>query len=159
MVELRDAVHQADKDNGDVETALQDLRKYVGSHMNTKLSSGPNAVYPPIQLKYTYERLTAAQVGAAGGESLYAEAQEYCEEQISTGLSGSNRLSCVQQYVSRNGGGDADKPEVPKNLYQFDFASPRWSPDLAGLSLAATALFALAFVVHSLARLFSRRKR
>ncbi|MFA5004448.1 MAG: hypothetical protein WC498_04200 [Candidatus Saccharimonadales bacterium] len=61
MVVLRDAVYAADKNAGDVEGALQNLRHYVYSHMNTGLASGSNAVHPPIQLKYTYDRLVAAQ--------------------------------------------------------------------------------------------------
>lgn len=57
MTELRDQVYVADKNDGNVEGALQDLRSHVTSHMNTNLSSGHNSVYPPIQLKYTYQRL------------------------------------------------------------------------------------------------------
>src|SRR4051812_14347928 len=76
MVHLRDAVYTADKDNGDVEGALRKLRQYVYSHMNTSLASGPNAIHPPIQLKYTYERLQQAQANVLGtGDSaLYHEA-------------------------------------------------------------------------------------
>src|SRR5687767_6535414 len=61
MVQLRSEVYQADEQNGDVEGALQRLRAYVHSHMNTDLSGGGNAVYPPIQLKYTYQRLKQAE--------------------------------------------------------------------------------------------------
>lgn len=61
MVVLRDAVYTADKDNTDVQTALGQLQGYVTSHMNTNLSTGDSPVYPPIQLKYTYERLLQAQ--------------------------------------------------------------------------------------------------
>jgi hypothetical protein len=61
MVRLRTAVYTADQGNGNVEGALRTLRTYVYSHMNTSLASGPNAVHPPIQLKYTYERLEQSQ--------------------------------------------------------------------------------------------------
>src|SRR6266704_2297718 len=56
MTQLRSAVYTADQQNGNVEQALQSLRAYVGSHMNTSLATG-DGVYPPIQLKYTYARL------------------------------------------------------------------------------------------------------
>ena len=50
-LKLRDAVIEADKNNKDIEGALKELRVYIYSHMNTNLSSGPNAIKPPIQLK------------------------------------------------------------------------------------------------------------
>ena len=61
MVVLRDAVYSADINNTDVQTALGQLQAYVTSHMNTNLSTGNNPVYPPIQLKYTYNRSLQAQ--------------------------------------------------------------------------------------------------
>src|SRR5215831_19929856 len=60
MTKLRAAVYQADAQNGNVEQALQNLRAYVSAHMNTNLYQG-NGVYPPVQLKYTYERLQKAE--------------------------------------------------------------------------------------------------
>lgn len=157
MVRLRDAVFQADKDNGDVEGALQQLRSYVGQHMNTELASGPNAVHPPIQLRYTYERLTQTPVGG-NNDSVYSDAQAYCEQNGSQGFSGGNRLSCIEDYVSSHGSGSANKADVPKNLYQFDFATPRWSPDLAGWSVVGAALSGVMLVISLLYRLISRRR-
>ena len=61
MVVLRNAVYSADMNNTDVQAALSHLQAYVTSHMNTSLSTGDNPVYPPIQLKYTYDRLIQAQ--------------------------------------------------------------------------------------------------
>lgn len=146
MVRLREAVYTADKKNGDIEGALRDLREYVYAHMNTDLASGPNAVHPPIQLKYTYDRLAKAANAKtnAANSQIYSDAQKYCEAKIPTGFSGSNRLSCVQEYVTSHGG--VAVRSIPRNLYQFDFVSPRWSPDLAGWSMVATILFSLLFV-------------
>jgi cystathionine beta-lyase/cystathionine gamma-synthase len=81
MVKLRGAVYEADKNNGDVNTALNNLRKYVYAHMNTNLSSGGNAIKPPIQLKYTYERLQSAEQKKAedANTSIYTQAQVYCQ--------------------------------------------------------------------------------
>lgn len=61
MIQLKQSVFSADEKNGDVEGALRNLRVFVYSHMNTNLASGSNAVRPPIQLKYHYERLVAAE--------------------------------------------------------------------------------------------------
>src|ERR1700679_2202908 len=57
MIKLRNSVYSADKNDGNVEAALQNLQSYVTSHMNTNLVSGNGTVYPPIQLKYTYQRI------------------------------------------------------------------------------------------------------
>ncbi len=149
MIKLRDAVYTADKNNGNVQQALQNLRDYVYSHMNTDLAAGPNAVHPPIQLKYTYDRYVNAQNEQvqAVNSHLYTDAQSYCQQLIPTGFSGRYREACINQYVTTHG---AKPVSVPKNLYEFDFVSSKWSPDLAGWSMVSTALFlllALAFWV------------
>ena len=143
MIVLRDAVYTADKNDGNVEQALQNLRTYVYGHMNTDLAAGPNAVHPPIQLKYTYDRLVqiASEQVEKANSNLYTDAQTYCQALIPTGFSGRYREGCINEYVTTHG---ASAQTVPKNLYEFDFVSPKWSPDLAGWSLVATILFALA---------------
>ena len=145
MVKLRDAVYTADKDNGDVETALHDLRQYIYGHMNTSLASGPNAVHPPIQLKYTYERLQQAQADTLGqGDSgLYKEAQAACEAQTSIGR---EVIRCIQEYAVAHG---ADFTPIPDSLYKFDFTAAKWSPDLAGWSLVVTTLAGIGFLVSA----------
>lgn len=157
MIELRQAVYQADKDNGDVEGALRNLREYVYGHMNTNLAAGSN-VRPPIQLKYTYERLLAARNAGsqANNSDIYNQAQQYCEKAIPTGFSGSYRLSCIQAFVKQHG--LATSEPIPKNLYQFDFVSPRWSPDLAGWSLVVTTISLAAFVLSSIFRYVIKRR-
>ncbi len=164
MVELRTALYQADEQNGDVEGALRELRKQVYGHMNTGLSSGPQAVHPPIQLKSTYERLLAAkqagaQSTASNSEDLYNQAQKYCEQAIPSGFSGSYRLSCIQSFVKQRTSGQspAEDTSVPKALYQFDFLSPRWSPDLAGWSLVVSVLSLFGFVASLIFRRIMRR--
>ncbi|HWT55878.1 MAG TPA: hypothetical protein VN031_02495 [Candidatus Microsaccharimonas sp.] len=148
MVKLRNAVYTADKNNGDVTTALNNLRNYVYGHMNTDLTTGNTGVYPPIQLKYTYDRLVQAQgdQAAAANTQLYTEAQAYCEQQDSVDFSGHNRVPCIENYVSThttNKGAD-----ISDSLYKFNFVSPTWSPDLAGWSLVVTglSLFLAAFL-------------
>src|SRR5437879_6047910 len=101
MLRLRQAVYAADKAGTDVETPLKQLQAYVTRHMNTNLATGPNAVYPPVQLQYTYERLVEAQGNqlATTNSQLYSEAQAYCEAQNHIDFSGHNRVPCIEQYV------------------------------------------------------------
>ncbi len=147
MIKLRDVVYAADKNGSDVTTPLNNLRAYVYGHMNTNLASGGNAIKPPVQLKYTYEKLVQAEQARvdAINSQIYTQAQLYCQAQNSTDFSGRNRVPCIQAYVSSHGGAKAK--EIPTALYQFDFVSPTWTPDLAGWSLVATILLGLAFIV------------
>jgi hypothetical protein len=144
-LKLRDAVIAADKDNKDVEGALTELRTFMYSHMNTSLSSGPNAIKPPIQLKYSYERLVEAEQQRLTVENskVYIEAQAECERRFPKGLSGSGRIPCITDYVASRG---VEQKNIPDSLYKFDFVSPTWSPDLAGWSMLA-AIVSGAFLV------------
>lgn len=139
MVELRDAVYIADEKGEGVEKALQDLRAHVNGHMNTNLDAG-KGIYPPVQLKHTYERLVQAEqdrVSSANAQ-IYTDAQAHCERVNSTSVLGRDRVGCIQEYVKSHGAQEART--VPDALYKFDFVSPRWSPDLAGWSLVIAGL-------------------
>lgn len=148
-LKLRDQVLAVDQANGDVEAALRELRQYVYSHMNTDLASS-TSVYPPIQLKYRYERLVeAAKASQPTQNTVYADAQAYCEKNFPESFYGAGRLPCIQNYIDTHPvGQDAPPPNIPDSLYKFDFASPRWSPDLAGWSLVLAGLFGVLFVVR-----------
>lgn len=144
MITLRNDVYSADKNDGDVQTALRSLQAYVTAHMNTNLSAGPNAVYPPIQLKYTYERLIKAQTDSTNANDVYTQAQQYCEGQNSRDFSGRNRVPCIEQYVNEH---TATKANIPDALYKFSFVSPKWSPDLAGWSMLIAGAAWIGFIV------------
>jgi hypothetical protein len=154
---LRDAVTQADKDNGNVEEALRALRTYTYAHMNANLSGGANNIYPPIQLKYRYERLVQAEKDrvTAVNAKLYTDAQNYCEQQVSSRVT-INRVPCIQNYLATHGA--ASEQAIPDALYKFDFAAPIWSPDLAGWSFVALFLLALACVTRLLAEWWLRSR-
>jgi hypothetical protein len=147
MIKLRNAVYTADKNNGDVNSALNNLRRYVYAHMNTSLSSGNNNIKPPIQLKYTYQRLYDAQFNQveAANQKIYTDAQNYCQS-INQAFFGTTRVPCVQNYVINHGVKAADI-NIPVGLYEFDFVSPSWSPDLAGWSLLLSLSLLTAFLV------------
>lgn len=145
---MRDDVLAVDQADGDVEAALRELREYIYSHMNTSLASS-TSVYPPIQLKYRYQRLVdAAKANAPTQNTVYADAQAYCEKNFPQSYYGAGRLPCIQNYIDTHPVTDAPPPNIPDSLYKFDFASPRWSPDLAGWSLVFATLFGLMFVVR-----------
>lgn len=145
MIKLRNAVYVADKNDSNVNDALNSLRNYVYGHMNTDLSSGNNNIKPPIQLQYTYNRLAAVQENQlqVANSKLFSDAQAYC---VATGNT-SFDTACVQNYVVTHGGA-SNAANVPAGLYEFDFASPAWSPDLAGWSLVAAILLFAAFILR-----------
>lgn len=146
-LQLRDQVLQVDKDNGDVETALRELREFIYGHMNTDLASGSNAIKPPIQLKYRYERLLKAEQERSSVENsqIYTAAQADCEKRFPVGLSGSGRIPCIEEYLTANG---VTQNKIEDDLYKFDFVSPNWSPDLAGWSLIVASLSLALFVIR-----------
>lgn len=139
MTKLRADVYTADENNTNVVAALQKLRSYVNSHMNTSLDTN-SGVYPPIQLKHTYERLQAAEQAKVEGANaqVYTDAQHYCEQKYPGSFSGGPRVPCIEQYVKDHGGAVAR--QVPDALYKFDFVSPAWSPDLAGWSIVLAVI-------------------
>ena len=152
MAELRQAVYVADEKGGDVENALHELRAYVGSHMNTDLDAG-KGIYPPVQLKYTYERLVQAEQERvkATNARIYTDAQKHCEAEDPNSILGRSRVPCIQQYIKSSG--TLTAKSIPDALYKFDFVSPRWSPDLAGWSLVlSVALIILTVLRFALGR-------
>lgn len=147
MIKLRSAVYAADKQGSDVETPLKALQAYVTTHMNTDLNTGQTTVYPPIQLKYTYDRLVQAKASQANESNtqIYTDAQHYCEQQNSVDFSGHNRVPCIEQYVTSHS--QAQAQSIPDSLYKFSFVSPKWSPDLAGWTMLLAVISGVLFVV------------
>jgi hypothetical protein len=156
MTKLRADVYTADENNTNVVGALQELRSYVNGHMNTSLETN-SGVYPPIQLKHTYERLQAAEQAKVEGANaqIYTDAQHFCEQKYPGSFSGGPRVPCIEQYVKDHGGVVAQ--QVPDALYKFDFASPSWSPDLAGWSIVLAVLSFVLAIVRVLVGLLLQR--
>lgn len=150
MDDRRDAVYVADNAGSGVEEALQNLRAQVNSHMNTSLTKGADSIYPPIHLKGTYDRLVAAEQDRVNtvNSKVYTDAQAHCERLFPGSFSGGPRVPCIEQYVKEHG---TTAKTIPDALYKFDFASPSWSPDLAGWMLVASVVFLVLTVVRFLA--------
>lgn len=163
MQELRSAVFTADKTDGDIGAALMDLSNHVVNHMNTDLARNRSLVgvdsEKPIQLAYSYYRdtideyLRVTNASSPDHVATLGLARQACE--IDT-VPITERLSCIASYTADNGG--ATYPVVPplsKDFYVFNFISPRWSPDLAGVSLFLFGLsifmLALRFIVGGVA--------
>jgi hypothetical protein len=158
MTALRQDVYTADEKNGDIEGALRKLRQYIYAHMNTNMSSGSTSVYPPLQLKHTYERLTAGvQTEAkANNAQVYTAAQAYCEKLYPQSFSGGPRVPCIKDYVASHG---VKVPTVPDSLYKFDFVSPRWSSDFAGWSIIVTFIVGGLLVIRVVVPFILKRLR
>ena len=117
--------------------------------MNSHLAV-PGGAYPPVQLKYRYERLLATEKDRVTvvNAQLYTEAQRYCEAQIPEGRS-LYRIQCIQDYITNKGA--AAQQAIPDALYKFDFVPPAWSPDLAGWMLVLTGILSVIFVLRTAA--------
>ncbi len=153
MIRLRTAVTQADEKGQGTEEALEALRRHVYSHMNSDLTAGGNAIRPPVQLTKTYERLVSVERDrvAAINKKVADDAVAICEQKFPVGQLRDGRVPCVQEYMTKNS--VSENKIVAKELYQFDFVSPVWSPDLAGWSLVLSAvLFMLLVLRFSLER-------
>jgi preprotein translocase subunit SecF len=147
MIRLRSAVIETDKNNGDVEKALQELRSHVHGHMNTNLASGDFAIKPPIQLKSRYDRLATIEAARVKekNKAIQAKAEQICAAKHQGGVFNSQRVNCITEYLRERA---ITEDPVPAELYKFDFVSPRWSPDLAGWSLLASAVLFLLFILR-----------
>jgi hypothetical protein len=159
-VHLRDELLKVDQQNGDTAAALNKLRAYTYSHMHADLANG-TSVYPPIQLKYTYQRLVAAEQARVDAinqtSNLYNDAQNYCEKTQPQSFYGAGRLPCIQNYLDSHHAPAPVQPKaIPDSLYKFDFASPIWSPDLAGWSLVLFVVFLLLFVTRAALEIWLR---
>lgn len=148
MVRRRDAVVAADKNNGDVDTALKNLRGYMMHHMNTAMSQ-------PVQLQYSYQREVqhrvdaAANTGKANDASAYKRAQDECKA-----LNTVTYAQCVIDKTSAIAPGSDPVTQVknpPVELYSFQFYSPLWSPDAAGFSVLIFIVILLLLIIRIVA--------
>jgi hypothetical protein len=157
MVELREAVYVADQQNGDVEGALAALRAHVHGHMNTNLVSGKNAIRPPIQLKARYDRLMAGEAERVKAQNaeVTRTAEQICAQSYPAGGFNAPRVACIQDYVSTHA---VKTNSIPDQLYKFDFVSPGWSFDLAGISIILCCIFTILFFARLLLEYYLRRR-
>jgi hypothetical protein len=155
MTRLRQAVYAADQADGDIKTALNNLRQFVYGHMNTDLRSG-DSTEAPIQLVNEFNRAVEAEqarIAALTGEAnqVYVDAQRQCEV---SSIPLTVRAQCIQDYVSTHATNVPQLVLPPKDVYTFDFASPTWSPDLAGWSLLVAIGFGALLILRLILGIF-----
>lgn len=148
MIKLKNQLMTADKNDGNVNLALNNLRLFIYNHMNTSPSS-KDGIYPPIQLKYTYQRLLAQAQAAVTAQNTqnYNQAVSYCTSIEPNATANEDNLrqlaTCEEEHYIAQPLGTAS---VSPALYEFDFISPLWSPDLAGFSILISIILALAII-------------
>ena len=148
VLRLYNKVISADKYGGDLDSALTELQSFSSSHMNTELRQ-------PVQLieRYNLEAtnlIKEAQESNPDIEAIYKEAQESCSK---SGVPYTVIAKCASDYALEKTNPDYDPAAPPQYKlpdpaeYTYRFASPYWTPDLAGLSLAffVLCLFTLLF--------------
>ena len=142
-----DALVATDSAGGDVEKSLLELRTYIYGHMNTTLGN-PTGVKPVIQLKGTYDHLVVAEQARIkqANDDAYGRGQQECQKQFPIANQGKLRIACITQFVTSN---IAKEQPIPEALYKFDFASPVWSPDLAGYGILATSVLFVIFLYRA----------
>lgn len=142
------AVITADKENKDIEAAINDLGDFVVHHMNADLPR-------PIQLEHSYKRAVDKAYDQALEDlrsgSLLEEAREVCAQ---LGVIVSAGPQCIQDYLDKNwnpekGSLVVDLPEV--SLFTYNFAAPSWSPDLPGWSIVIATVLLIAIVSRLIA--------
>lgn len=160
MIELRETVVKIDTETGDinkVQPALEELRAYILTHMNTSLSA-------PLELPGSYNRAVeqarkkAEQSGSANG-GIYKKAEAVCAD---PNVLLSVRAQCIQDYVTANAPAGSDPAGIefpPKELFSYNFSSPVWSFDLAGLSVMLTVLSGLLLALLAISYFIGNRIR
>lgn len=160
MVSRRQAVIDADAagDQAAIQASLVELQRYVSSHMNASLGSG-------VYLQKTYEKARNDAVAAAADKpneqsAVYQQASVECRSKFVGGVQSfrNDYVRCVLDRVSALSEGQpiasATIPSI--DMYRYNFASPRWSPDPAGWSivfcLVVTGLIVIRIVVAGVVR-------
>lgn len=147
MLEHRNLVTMADEqgDNQKIQTALNDLRIYITSHMNTGM--GDTGVYLNKTYQRAYDR--AVQEGIqnnSASRDLYNQADAACQAVFNKTYSFPAYTQCVAGKLSAQAGGNdpLNSVKAPSvDLYRYNFVSPLWSPDAAGIAVAITVLLML----------------
>lgn len=157
MVELRNTVIVADEQALDVAAALEALNEHVFHHMNT-------TIVRPIELVHTYNRQAKTAIEAANqsrGRDIYAEATAACERR---GVPTTSIAQCAANYALENNPGTTQQQiNLPdKSRFTYTFATPKWTPDLAGFSVLITGVLLIwllfRLIEYILVRLVIRRR-
>ena len=150
MDQRREGVYSADEagDEDIIHQRLLSLREYSSSHMNANTGA--------FVLKNQYDRdsqraLADAQNKSEESESpngnIYKKAAEVCDPQIS-GYSQAY-MQCFMNELNKypESGAVSDSVVLPTaELYQYDFASPIWTPDIAGWTVLLAIIISVVII-------------
>ena len=129
--ELQQEITELDKStDGDItvlEPALKELAEYSLNHMNADTSVTLETRY----VNFIDELIDDREDSASEYRSkVYNDAQAKC---ASLPVSGTAKIDCVQSYISSQPGVEAlELP--PVDLFFYEYSSPTWSLDAAGIS-------------------------
>ena len=150
MAQRREGVYSADE-AGDEEVIYQrllTLREYSSAHMNANTGL--------FSLPHQYDRdnqkaLEAAQKRSEQSESpngnIYKKAADVCDPQF-PGYSQAYLQCFMNELDKYPSSGDIDDSVAlpPAELYQYNFDSPIWTPDLAGWTVLVALIISVVII-------------
>ncbi len=153
MIERREAVYSADKigDNEQIHGRLYDLQRYASSHMN----AATGEVYLTEKYKRDSGEIAKKLQRQSSKGSVYARADKICRPRfLKDGFFSQAYLNCIKEETTKLPSSSQletkfDPPDP--SLYTFEFYSPLWSFDFAGVSVVLTALLAVVIVIRTIA--------
>jgi hypothetical protein len=146
MVSRRNAIASADK-SGDVDQITQrlyDLQRYSAAHMNA--DSGVMYLQEQYNRDVQRQAENASQTGTARDIAIRREAEEVCKPQFN-GWSPAY-VQCYVNELNKHPSDEVSQQLTPPSsaLYKYNFTSPIWSPDFAGISVVITLLILIVIV-------------
>lgn len=144
--ELYKLVQAADESGVGVQEALKNLQEHVAGHMNASPlpQLGENA---PVQLSKSYERakLVESVRVSSERERVTREGIGFCESRFGN-ANLVTRSNCIAEY----GAGHPVQPEreIVADLYKYDFVSPSWTFDKAGVMVLISVLLAVSLFIR-----------
>jgi hypothetical protein len=155
MIARRDAVIAADKagDTSAIETRLHELQVYSSSRMN----ADTGVFY--LQEQYNRDVQKAVEI-SSNQSSVAADANAKAEAVCHPQYSGWSTayMNCFLSELAKYPTADAlPEPELPSSsLYRYSFASPLWSPDFAGWTIALCLVVVFLIIMRLAGLLFLR---
>lgn len=149
MVQRRDAVKSADKngDEGEVQTRLYDLQRYVVAHMN----SDTGVFYLEDQYSRDSQKVIDQNKSVNGGQTVNEKAEAVCKPQF-THYTYAYTQCMLNEITKANQVADpANLPKMPDmSLYRISYSSPLWSPDFAGFSTLICLVIIVVIIMRAI---------
>ena len=139
MIQRRKAVLSADETGDDSITInrLYDLQRYVSSHMNASLGDG-------VYLENSYNRDMKTYYSNLSNSNIYASVQDVCEPQFTSWSTA--YVQCVVSELAKYSSVSSNMPD--SSAYVYNYVSPVWSPDFAGLAVVVSVVILIMILVR-----------